>query len=144
MKFQIAATILLLSIAELCSSQSLGVDVEKKGEPIHQLRIYEIFGKNKNAFHERFRDHAMRIMDKYGFNIIATWETSHKDSTAFVYLLEWPDEQTMRTKWSEFMKDQEWSAIKKETGARHGQMVGGITDRILKSTDYSPKKHFQN
>ena len=29
---------------------------------VHQLRIYEIFDSNKQAFHERFRDHAMRIM----------------------------------------------------------------------------------
>ena len=37
------------------------------GEPqnvIHQLRIYEIFDANKKAFHDRFRDHAMRIMAK--------------------------------------------------------------------------------
>jgi hypothetical protein len=31
-------------------------------EPVHQLRIYEIFDHNKQAFHDRFRDHAMRIM----------------------------------------------------------------------------------
>ncbi len=38
---------------------------------IHQLRIYEIFEQNKQAFHERFRDHAERIMRTYGFTIIA-------------------------------------------------------------------------
>ena len=41
---------------------------------IHQLRIYEIFEHNKSAFHERFRDHAARIMQKYGFDIVAMWE----------------------------------------------------------------------
>ena len=29
---------------------------------IQQLRTYEIFEKNKAAFHARFRDHAARIM----------------------------------------------------------------------------------
>ncbi|MFK4382089.1 hypothetical protein ACVWYQ_001784 [Bradyrhizobium sp. USDA 3397] len=29
---------------------------------IQQLRIYEIFEKNKAAFHARFCDHAARIM----------------------------------------------------------------------------------
>ena len=29
---------------------------------IHQLRIYEIFEHNKAAFHQRFRDHAARII----------------------------------------------------------------------------------
>jgi len=37
---------------------------------IHQLRIYEIFENNKQAFHDRFRDHASRIMKSYGFDIL--------------------------------------------------------------------------
>jgi hypothetical protein len=41
---------------------------------IQQLRIYEIFERNKMACHARFRDHAMRIMRKYGFEFVATWE----------------------------------------------------------------------
>lgn len=41
---------------------------------IHQLRIYEIFEDTKNAFHARFRDHAARIMRRYGFRILAIWE----------------------------------------------------------------------
>lgn len=64
---------------------------------IHQLRIYEIFEHNKAAFHERFRDHAARIMRKYGFQIVAMWEANTNQRTEFVYLLAWPDEATMRT-----------------------------------------------
>ncbi len=40
---------------------------------IHQVRIYEIFEHNKSAFHARFRDHAMRIMRKYGFDAALTY-----------------------------------------------------------------------
>jgi hypothetical protein len=57
---------------------------------IHQLRIYEIFDNNKKAFHDRFQDHAMRIMAKYDFKIVATWESKKDNRTEFVYLLEWP------------------------------------------------------
>jgi NIPSNAP len=106
--------------------------------PVHQLRIYEIFDHNKQAFHDRFRDHAMRIMKKYDFNIVAMWEAKNGARTEFVYLLEWPDEATMKDRWAKFMADQEWSAIKKETAARYGQLVGEIQDRTLKLTDYSP------
>src|SRR6266487_554120 len=59
-------------------------------EMIHQLRIYEIFEQNKQAFHDRFRDHASRIMKSYGFDILGTWETKMGDRTEFVYLLAWP------------------------------------------------------
>jgi hypothetical protein len=48
-------TILLLAFL-LLPLPSFAADV------VHQLRIYEIFDHNKQAFHDRFRNHAMRIM----------------------------------------------------------------------------------
>src|SRR5438270_13424214 len=106
---------------------------------IHQLRIYEIFETNKAAFHARFRDHAARIMRRCGFQILAMYETSHVGRTEFVYLLEWPDEATKTAAWSKFMADEEWAAIKRETAAQHGALVGAIEDRLLRPTDYSPR-----
>jgi len=107
---------------------------------IHQLRIYEIFDGNKKAFHDRFRDHAMRIMAKYDFKIVATWESKKDDRTEFVYLLEWPDKETMTDRWKKFLQDQEWIKIKKETGEINGPLVGEIQARTLYLTDYSPHK----
>ncbi|MBB5517679.1 NIPSNAP family protein [Amphiplicatus metriothermophilus] len=109
-----------------------------EGSPVHQLRIYEIFEENKQAFHERFRDHAARIMKRHGFDIVAMWEAKGEDGTEFVYLLAWPDEETMRARWTAFMADAEWAAIKRETGAVYGRLVGAIEDRVLRLTDYSP------
>ncbi|MBO0887604.1 NIPSNAP family protein [Candidatus Bathyarchaeota archaeon] len=105
---------------------------------IHQLRIYEIFDHNKAAFHDRFRDHAMRIMKKYGFNIIAMWETRTGNRTEFVYMLDWRDEKTMLKAWDSFRADEEWKRIKKTTNAKYGDLVGEIQDRVLVSTSYSP------
>lgn len=108
---------------------------------IQQLRIYEIFENNKAAFHARFRDHAARIMrTRYGFRIVAMWETKFDGRTEFAYLLEWPDEATMTASWKAFMVDSEWSEIKRTTSAAHGVMVGQIEDRLLHAVDYSPSK----
>jgi hypothetical protein len=107
---------------------------------IHQLRIYEIFDSNKKAFHERFRNHAMRIMAKYDFKIVDTWESKKDNRTEFVYLLEWSDRETMADRWEKFLRDQEWIKIKKETGEMHGPLVGEVQDRTLYLTDYSPGK----
>ena len=108
---------------------------------IQQLRIYEIFEKNKAAFHARFRDHAARIMQtRYGFRIVAMWETKFGDRTEFAYLLEWPDEATEDRRIVRFhgryrmVRDQARDAC----GAR--LMVGQIEDRLLAPTDYSPAK----
>jgi hypothetical protein len=133
----IAATaVLFASVPQLASAS-------EQQQVIHQLRIYQIFDNNKQAFHERFRDHAMRIMAKYDFKIVAQWETRHAGRTEFVYLLQWPDQATLTDRWAKFMADQEWAAIKKRTAAEHGQLVGDIEDRVLSLQDYSPTKIFQ-
>lgn len=129
----------LLPLALLLCAGLPGVSVaqEAGSPPIHQLRIYEIFDDTKGAFHDRFRDHAARIMDRHGFRILAMWETRHADRTEFVYLLEWPDEAALKTQWAAFMADEEWSAIKARTRV-HGPMVGDIEDRTLVPVPYSP------
>ena len=105
---------------------------------IHQLRIYEIFEHNKATFHDRFRDHAARIMQTYGFEIIAMWEAKTAQRTEFVYLLTWPNESAMRSAWDRFLADEEWKEVKRVTSAQHGDLVGEIEDRVLVLTDYSP------
>ena len=106
---------------------------------IQQLRIYEIFERNKAAFHARFRDHAAPIMRKYGFRILGMWEANGAERTEFIYILEWPDEAAKKAAWDAFMRDAEWAEIKRVTAAEHGSLVGAIEDRVLHATDYSPK-----
>jgi hypothetical protein len=106
---------------------------------IHQLRIYEIFERNKPAFHARFRDHAARIMRRYEFDILAMWEARGAERTEFVYLLAWPDEETKIRAWAQFMADQEWKDIKRATSSEHGDLVGEIQDRVLVPVADSPQ-----
>ena len=80
----------ILAVGVIVPQSSLS-RADEQQNVIHQLRIYEIFDSNKKAFHDRFRDHAMRIMAKYDFKIVATWESKKDNRTEFVYLLEWPD-----------------------------------------------------
>jgi len=129
----------ILTVGIIVPQRSLSRAGEQQSV-IHQLRIYEIFDNNKKAFHDRFRDQAMRIMAKYDFKIVATWESKKDNRTEFVYLLEWPDEETMTDRWKKFLQDQEWIKIKKETGEINGPLVGEIQARTLYLTDYSPHK----
>jgi len=133
------ASIVILTAGNILLQRSLASTSERQNV-IHQLRIYEIFDANKKAFHDRFRDHAMRIMAKYDFKIVATWESKKDNRTEFVYLLEWPDKETMTDRWKKFLQDEEWIKIKKETGEINGPLVGEIQDRTLYLTDYSPRQ----
>ena len=129
----------ILAVGVIVPQRSLSWASEQQSV-IHQLRLYEIFDSNKKAFHDRFRDHAMRIMAKYDFKIVATWESKKDNRTEFVYLLEWPDKETMTDRWEKFLRDPEWIKIKKETGELYGPVVGEIQDRTLYLTDYSPRE----
>lgn len=108
--------------------------------PLQQLRIYEIPRTNEGVFHDRFRDHALRIMARHGFAVRAIWRSEHEGKVEFVYLLDWPNAATMKAAWAAFMADEEWAAIKRETGARHGRFVDAISDRTLEPLPWSPDR----
>jgi hypothetical protein len=104
---------------------------------INQMRIYEIFDDTKQAFLDRFRDHAARIMATHGFRMQAMWVTEYRGKPAFAYILAWQDEAEMDTAWASFMADQEWKDVKVESAKSGQAMVGEITDLMLDPTDFS-------
>ena len=106
---------------------------------IHQLRIYEIFERNKAAFHARFRDHAAPIMARHGFQIVAMWETASAGRIEFAYILAWPDERDEAQAWTSFMADPRMDRDQARDLAAAWRLVGAIEDRIMRPTDYSPK-----
>ncbi|PIF30359.1 NIPSNAP protein [Flavobacterium sp. 9] len=124
---------LLLIATSVVKAQSV-----TQTSPVYQLRIYEIFEKNKDIFHERFRDHAMRIMKKYNFKIMSIYESKSDKKTEFVYFLEWPDQNTMKKAWDGFKADKEWIEIKKQYTEKYGDVIGNVEDRVLTKVDYSP------
>lgn len=131
-------TILAITILFIIVTAALAVNTRSDQKPIHQLRVYTLNPDNRMHFHERFRDHAHRIMKKYDFHIVSIWESRRDGKLEFVYLLQWKDEQTMKACWEKFMADKEWKEIKEKTSAVHGSFVENIDEKVLTLTDYSP------
>ena len=103
------------------------------------MRTYELFDETREAFHARFRDHAVRIFEHHGFAFVAAWERRHGDRPQFVYVLRWPDEATMQRCWAAFMADAEWAEIKRQSAvSAPGPMVGEIDDCLITPVDYLP------
>lgn len=111
---------------------------KSNGAELQQLRIYEINRDNKDAFHARFQDHALRIMKRYDFRIIDMWESDTGEKIQFVYVLTWPDRATMDLRWKELLADKEWADIKKRTAAESGQLVREANGQPLVRVSYSP------
>jgi len=114
---------------------------QKKSRSVYQLRIYEVSPDKRESFHNRFRNHALRIMKRYGFTIIALWESSSVVNFEFVYLLRWPDAATMDRQWKAFLADEEWIGIKRQIVQETGEPVVRVTSRLLDAVDYSPAFH---
>jgi hypothetical protein len=109
--------------------------------PIYQLRVYGLNDAHKGAFHARFRDHALPIMKRHGFNVVSIWESREDSGPQFVYLLKWPDEATLKKSWAEFLADPEWVKIKAETPASDKPIMRDVEqDRVLHLMDYSPTR----
>lgn len=107
---------------------------------LQQLRIYEIDPTKREAFLRRFEQHATRLLrERYGFTFLAMWECETDERLEFVYLLQWPDRETMDRQWAAFMADPEWERIKQDVRAQAGgEPVQRITSRVLDEVPFSP------
>ena len=113
---------------------------QTKGADIHQLRLYEISRSNRDAFHRRFRDHALPIMRRHGFTMVDMWESDTGDKLEVAYVLAWPDRATMDSRWKAFLADQEWIDIKKKSAAEFGEIVRDVVrSQPLTRLSYSPQ-----
>jgi hypothetical protein len=111
----------------------------ENGKTIQQLRVYELVRDNRDAFHARFRDHALRIMKKYGFDVVDVWESDTGEKLQLIYVLSWPDRETMDSRWKAFLADQEWIDIKARSAARDGALVNSAVGQPLARLAYSPQ-----
>lgn len=128
----------LVALPAMTNAQDDRYICSRNGSELQQLRIYEINRSNKDAFHRRFQDHALRIMKRHGFKVIDMWESDTGEKIEFVYLLTWPDKGTMDSRWSEFLADQEWIDIKKQTATESGELVREADGQPLVRVSYSP------
>lgn len=105
---------------------------------VYQLRIYEVAADKRDIFHSRFKNHALRIMKRYNFSVIALWESASDNCVEFIYMLKWESKAIMDQQWKLFLADNEWIEIKKMTAESTGEPVLKVTSRILNKVEYSP------
>lgn len=115
---------------------------ERKDSSIYQLRIYEVSPEKRIPFHKRFKENALRIMKRYEFEPVALWESKSVLNFEFIYILRWPDLETMDRQWKLFLADPEWIEIKRKMAEEIGEPVQSVTSRLLDAVEYSPVFNF--
>lgn len=111
---------------------------QTKSGSVYQLRIYEVAPDLRDVFHRRFKNHALRIMQRYGFEMMAMWESTSVVDFEFACMLRWPDEETMERQWQLFLTDTEWIEIKIRTVSETGEPVQRVSSRVLDEVVYCP------
>ncbi len=81
----------------------------------------------------------LRIFARYNMQVVGFWTPAEADEAgdSLVYMLTFPDEDTMRRAWEAFRADPEWRTGKAATEV-DGALVTRVESRVLLPTDYSP------
>jgi hypothetical protein len=107
---------------------------------IYELRIYDAMPGRLPALLSRFQNHTLQIWEKHGIRQAGFWTTLIGESESrLTYLLAWDSMAERQERWSAFLTDPEWIAIKSET-EKDGQLVQNISNELLVPTAFSSVK----
>jgi hypothetical protein len=120
---------------------------QAKDERIFELRTYTATKGNLGNLNDRFKNHTLKLFEKYGMTNIAYWNVlkgEKGDDTKLIYLLAHKSEAAAKKSFEEFRKDPDWLAARKASEEKGGGSLtepkGGVVSEFLKPTDYSPLK----
>ncbi len=103
------------------------------------LRIYSVLPGKRDAFRDRWRDHAAPIYERHGLHSIGWWLAEDKDADGhdqFICLLAGESVESIQKSIGEFHKDPEWRRVEKAT-EKDGKLRGGVIAHKLAPTDFS-------
>jgi len=104
---------------------------------IYELRIYTATPGRLSDILARFRDHTLKIWERYGIRQAGFWTTLvGPNSNTLTYLLAWESLAEREAKWNAFIVDPEWLAVRVAT-EKDGPIVASIANSFLEPTPFS-------
>ena len=104
---------------------------------IYELRIYTATPGRLPDILARFRDHTLKIWDRYGIRQAGFWTTLvGPNSNTLTYLLAWESLAEREAKWNAFIVDAEWLTVRAAT-EKDGPIVASIANSFLEPTPFS-------
>ena len=107
---------------------------------IYELRIYTATPGRLPDVLARFRDHTLKIWERFGIRQAGFWTTLvGPNSNTLTYLLAWENLAEREAKWNAFAADSEWLAVRAAT-EKDGPIVASIASSFLEPTPFSSLK----
>jgi hypothetical protein len=125
------ATLLVLPVAPAHAAD------DRRDARCYEMRTYYANEGKLDALHARFRDHAVRLLEKHGIVNVGYWVPIENPDRKLIFLLAYPSREARDKVWQAFIADPEWQNAFKASEA-DGRLVAKVQSVFLQATDYSP------
>jgi len=115
--------------------------VRAAGNRVYEIRTYTTPPGKLEALKTRFRDHTIKVFDKYDMKSIGYWvpqDAPLKDNT-LIYVLSHESRDAATKNWASFRADPYWVKAKAES-EKDGPLTTKVESVFADPTDFSPLK----
>ena len=117
--------------------------VHAAGNRVYEIRTYTAPPGKLEALKARFRDHTIRIFNKYDMRSVGYWvpqDAPLKDNT-LIYVLSHESREAAAKSWAAFRTDPDWVKAKAES-EKDGPLTvpNGVVSVFADPTEFSPIK----
>jgi hypothetical protein len=117
--------------------------ISKTKEPrAFELRTYKATPGNLDRLLARFRNHTLKLFEKYGMTNVIYWTPTDKEQGAddkLIYLLAHKSKEAGLKSFEEFRNDPDWVAVKKKSEEEGGGSLTVTVESVyMTPTDFSP------
>jgi hypothetical protein len=117
--------------------------VHAAGNRVFEIRTYTAAPGKLEALKARFRDHTIKVFDKYGMKSIGYWvpqDAPLKDNT-LIYVLSHESREAATKSWAAFRADPDWVKAKTDSEKDGALTVpNGVVSVFADPTEFSPIK----
>ena len=121
---------------------------QASGSPrVFELRTYIATKGKLDRLNARFRDHTVKLFERYGMTNVVYWNAAPSEKQAdvlLVYMLAHPTDEARKSAFDKFRDDPDWKAARaaseKGAGGSLTEAQGGVVSVSLKALDFSPLK----
>jgi hypothetical protein len=115
--------------------------VHAAGNRVYEIRTYTTPPGKLEALKSRFRDHTIKVFNKYDMKSVGYWvpqDAPLKDNT-LIYILSHESREAAAKSWASFRADPEWVKAKAES-EKDGPLTTKVESVFVDPTDFSALK----